>query len=85
MLSGEWVHYTEQRGDLPRLWALAQTWAKLPGFAGAEVLYSPSQATKAGELYLLVSRWQGEVPQLELPAGAKGWSFAVLPPEARPR
>lgn len=77
--SSQWVHYTEMRGDLSGLQAFAQTCAGGTGFAGAEVLHSPGQANGAGELYLLVTRWQGVVPPLELPAQAKGWAFAVLP------
>lgn len=77
--AAQWVHYTEQRGDLASLRALAQAWAALPGFVGAEVLHSPGQASAGGELYLLVTRWQGQVPALTLPTGAKGWAFAVLP------
>ena len=79
---GAWVHFAEQRGNLAGLQAQARTWAALPGFLGAEVLHSPDQAGQGGELYLLVTRWQGAVPPLELPAGAKGWAFAVLPQAA---
>ncbi|MDO4263300.1 MAG: hypothetical protein Q4C67_03805 [Deinococcus sp.] len=78
-----WVHFAEQRGNLPALQQLALGWAAHPSFLGAEVLRSPAQASDEGELYLLVTRWQGAVPPLELPAGAKGWAFAALPQAAR--
>ncbi|WP_261663367.1 hypothetical protein [Deinococcus sp. Marseille-Q6407] len=75
---GHWVHFAERRGGAAALWALAQAWASLPGFLGAEVLHSPAQADSAGELVLLVTRWQGAVPPLELPAGTRGWAFQVM-------
>lgn len=73
-----WVYYTEGRGNLGALRAAAQAWGALPGYAGAELLVSPGQPAPEGPLYLLVTRWRGEVPALELPAGTKGWAFAVL-------
>lgn len=80
----EWVHYTEQRGNLSRLQALAQEWAALPSCLSAEVLYSPDQVGEQGQLYLLVTRWREAVPPLTLPAGVKGWSFAVLSRQPSP-
>ncbi|GHG07928.1 hypothetical protein GCM10017783_20690 [Deinococcus piscis] len=76
--SAEWLHFAEQRGDLAAVQALAHAWAGQPGFLGAEVLHSPAQARDSGELYLLVTRWQGGVPALDLPPGMNGWAFAVL-------
>lgn len=80
MTSKEWLHFAEQRGDLATVQALARAWASHPDCVSAEVLHSPAQASAGGELYLLVTRWQGEVPALDLPADMKGWAFAVLDP-----
>lgn len=80
----QWIHYTEQHGNLAGLQDLAQTWARQAGFMGAEILSSPEQTTDAGELYLLVTRWQGPPPKLVLPNGTKGWAFVRLATEITP-
>ncbi len=45
----------------------------LPGFLSADLLSSPAQP----ELVLMESRWAGDVPALDIPAGCKSWAFTV--------
>ncbi|MDV6375693.1 antibiotic biosynthesis monooxygenase family protein [Deinococcus arenicola] len=70
------VHYAEARGDGAE--ALLREFLRSlpvhPGFLGAELLGSPQQPG----LYLVASRWAGNVPEVEVPDGVKAWSFAVL-------
>lgn len=83
------VHYIEGRvtpasDELQlRLSDLMAGLGHLPGFLSADLLVSPAQPG----LYLLASRWAGEVPALEVPAGCKSWVFLVAeswfsPPQA---
>lgn len=70
------VQYAEGRGEAAEagLRALLDTLDGLEGFAGAELLSSPAQPG----LWLLVSRWQGEVPEMALPDGVRAWVFEVM-------
>ncbi len=70
------VHYAEARGEHAgtALRAFLQAIAVLPGFLGAELLSSPEQPG----LYLVASRWSGPVPPLNVPEGARAWTFTVL-------
>ena len=83
------VHYIEgkttgENGELrQRLSDLMAGLGHLPGFLSADLLCSPSQP----HLCLLESRWDGHVPELEIPAGCKSWVFSVTeswtpPPQA---
>ena len=70
------VHYAEARGDGAKdlLTAFLEGLPVHPGFLGAELLGSPDQPG----LYLVASRWSGAVPALNVPPGAKAWSFEVM-------
>lgn len=70
------VHYAEARGDGAGalLREFLRSLPTFPGFLDAELLGSPDQPG----LYLVASRWVGDVPELKVPDGAKSWSFEVL-------
>ncbi|GGJ73065.1 hypothetical protein [Deinococcus aquiradiocola] len=86
---GVQVHYIEGHSDrcgpdiTLRLSDLMAGLGHLPGFVGADLLCSPDQPG----LCLLESRWQGDVPPLEVPVGCRAWAFTVTeswtpPPQA---
>lgn len=70
------VHYAEARGEGSEalLRGFLRSLPSFPGFLDAELLGSPQQPG----LYLVASRWTGDVPELKLPDGVKSWSFEVL-------
>ncbi len=70
------VWYVELRGAeaAGQLLAVMEELPSQPGFLGAELLTSPAQPALA----LLASRWAAALPVLDLPAGAKAWSFVVV-------
>lgn len=70
------VHYAEARGAGAQalLRGFLAGLSAHPGFLGAELLGNPGQPG----LYLVASRWATPVPELDVPAGAKAWSFEVL-------
>lgn len=75
MSQRRFIHYVEDRGENAEQ-ALRDMLSGLPGRAGlvdACLLASPDQPG----LWLLESRWVGEVPPFSVPEGCKSWSFEV--------
>ncbi|GHF41062.1 heme-degrading monooxygenase HmoA [Deinococcus metalli] len=70
------VHYAEGRGDdaLATLRRFLDTLPRQPGFVSAELLWSEAQPG----LYLVMSRWEGRVPSLDLAPGLRGWTFETV-------
>lgn len=69
------IHYVEGRGEAAGA-ALSALLSDLRGQAGlvdACLLTSPDQPG----LWLVESRWVGEVPPISVPEGCKSWSFEV--------
>lgn len=77
------VHYAEGRGDdaLPTLREFLDSLGSHSGLLSAELLASPAQPG----LYLVMSRWEGDVPPLTLPGGVRGWAFEVTEERRPPR
>ncbi|WP_229780735.1 hypothetical protein [Deinococcus malanensis] len=69
------IWYVESRGKdaLSNLHAFLNSLRGLPGLLGAELLTSPAQP----DLALVASRWSAPPPDMQLPPGARGWTFEV--------
>ena len=69
------IHYVEGKGEGAEnaLLAFTKSLEGQPGLVDACLLASPAQP----ELWLVESRWIGEVPPLDVPEGCKHWSFEV--------
>jgi len=70
------VHYAEGKGNdaLSTLRRFLKGLPTLPGFVSAELLWSEEQPG----LYLVMSRWDGRVPQMPVPEDVRGWVFETV-------
>lgn len=70
------VHYAEAKGDdgLKALRRFLNVLPPLKGFISAELMWCEAQPG----LYLVMSRWEGKIPPLEVAEGVKAWDFEVV-------